>query len=68
MLISTLEKLDWFHLTGLITLVLNGVKMDGCILNENSSVKMLEVTFSSKLDWSSYVISIAKTVSRKMES
>ena len=39
------------------------VKMDGSILEEKSSFKML--TFSSKLDWGSYIISIAKTTSKK---
>ena len=46
LLISMLEKLNWFRLTGLITLIL--------------------LTFSSKLDWGSYIISIAKTVSKKI--
>ena len=40
------------------------VKMDGSVLEEKSSFKMLELTFSSKLDWGSYIISIAK----KLES
>ena len=42
------------------------VKMDGSVLEEKSSFKMLELTFSSKLDWSSYIISIAKTASKKI--
>ena len=33
---------------------------------EKSSFKMLGLTFSSKLDWGSYIISIAKTASRKI--
>ena len=37
--------------------------MDGSVLDETSSFKMLGLTFSSKLDWSSYIISIAKTAS-----
>ena len=41
------------------------VKMGGSILEENSSFKMLRLTFSSKLDWGSYIISIAKTASKK---
>ena len=41
------------------------VKMGGSILDENSSFKMLRLTFSSKVDWGSYIISIAKTVSKK---
>ena len=42
------------------------VKMDGPVLEERSSIKMLELTFSSKLDWGSYIISIAKTASKKI--
>ena len=42
------------------------VKMDGSVLEEKSSFKMLGLTFSSKLDWGSYIISIAKTVSKKI--
>ena len=41
------------------------VKMEGSLLEERSSFKMLGLTFSSKLDWGSYIISIAKTVSKK---
>ena len=41
------------------------VKMDGSVLEEKSSFKMLGLIFSSKLDWVSYVISIAKMVSKK---
>ena len=42
------------------------VKMGGSILEGKSSFKMLGLTFSSKLDWSSYIISIAKTASKKI--
>ena len=42
------------------------VKMNGSVLKENSSFKMVGLTFSSKLDWSSYIIYIAKTVSKKI--
>ena len=35
------------------------VKMDGSVLEEKSSFKMLGFSFSSKLDWGSYIISIA---------
>ena len=54
-------KLNLFHLTGGID-----VKTDGSVLDENSSFKMLWSTFSSKLDWGSYIISIAKTASKKI--
>ena len=40
--------------------------MDEPVLEEKSSFKMLGLTFSSKLDWGSYIISIAKTVSKKI--
>ena len=40
--------------------------MDGSVLEEKSSFKMLGLTFSSKLDWSPYIISIAKTASEKI--
>ena len=42
------------------------VIMDGSVLEEKSSFKMLGLTFSSKLDWGSYIISIAKTASKKI--
>ena len=42
------------------------VKMVGSILEEKSSFKMLGLTFSSKLDLGSYIISIAKTASKKI--
>ena len=43
------------------------VKMDGCVLEEKSSFKMLELTFSSKLDWGSYIAYIDKVPPRKLE-
>ena len=43
------------------------LKMDGSVLEERSSFKMLELTFSSKLDWGSYIISIAKTAFEKLK-
>ena len=51
-------SLVWSTNTGAIN-----VKMDVSVLEEKSSFKM---TFSSKLDWGSYIISIAKTASRKI--
>ena len=42
------------------------VKMGGSILEEKSSFKMLGLTFSSKLDWSYYITSIAKTAFKKI--
>ena len=42
------------------------VKMDVSVLEEKSSLKMLGLTFSSKLNYGSYTISIAKTNSKKM--
>ena len=40
--------------------------MDGSILEEKTSFKMLGLTFSSKLDWGSYIVYIAKTASKKI--
>ena len=42
------------------------VKMDRSVLEEKSSFKVLGLTLSSKLDWGSYIISIAKTASQKI--
>ena len=42
------------------------VKMDGSVLEEKSFFKMLSLTFSSKLDWDSYIVSIAKAASKKI--
>ena len=42
------------------------VKMDGSVLEEKSSFQMLGLMFSSKLDFGSYIISIAKTVSKEI--
>ena len=44
------------------------VKMNGSVLVKKSSFKMLGLTFSSKLDWGSYIISIAKTASKKIRA
>ena len=40
--------------------------MEGSILKEKTSFKMLGCTFSSKLDWGSYIVCIAKTASKKI--
>ena len=52
---------DWSKDTGVVD-----VKMDGSVLGEKSSFKMLWLTFASKVDWGSWSItSIAKTASKK---
>ena len=40
--------------------------MDQSVLEEKLSFKMLGLTFSSRLDWGSYIVSIAKTASKKI--
>ena len=55
---TQLISFDWSNNNGTID-----VKMDGSVLEEKSSFKMLGLTFSSILDWGSYIISIAKTAS-----
>ena len=42
------------------------VKTDGSFLEEKSSFTMLGLTFSFKLDWGYYIISITKTTSKKI--
>ena len=58
-----LVSFDWSNNNGSID-----VKVGGSILEEKSSFKMLGLTFSSKLDWGSYIISIAKTASKNIEA
>ena len=40
--------------------------MDRSVLKEKTSFTMLGLVFSSKLDWGSYIVSIAKTASKKI--
>ena len=42
------------------------VKMDECVPEQKSFFQMLGLSFSSKLDWASYIISITKTSSKKI--
>ena len=42
------------------------VKMHGSVLEKKPYFKMLVLTFFSKLDWGSYIISTAKTASKKI--
>ena len=58
---TQLVSFDWSNNNGSID-----AKMGGSILEEKSSFKMMGLTFSSKLDWGSYIISIAKTASKKI--
>ena len=44
----------------------NAENMNGSVFEEKLSFKILGVTFSSKLDWGTYIISIAKTASKKI--
>ena len=43
------------------------LRNDGSSLEEKLSFKMLWLTFSFKLSWDSYIISITKTASRILE-
>ena len=58
---TQLVSFDWSNNNGSID-----TKMDASAFEEKSSFKMLGLSFSSKLDWGSYIISIAKTASRKI--
>ena len=42
------------------------MKIDGSVLEEKSSFKMLRMFFSSKLDWNSHIISIALIAPKKI--
>ena len=53
---TQLVSFDWSSNNGSID-----VKMDGSVLEEKPSFKMLGFTFSSKLDWGPCIISIART-------
>ena len=53
-----------FHLSNIIDSI--DVKIDGSLLYEKLSFKILGLTFLSKLDCGSYIISIAKTASMKI--
>ena len=63
LLISVLEKIHWFHLIGVITLVLLLWKWMGLLLRKNHLLGA-GLTFSSKLDWGCCIISIAKTAKK----
>ena len=58
---TQLVSFDWSNNNGSID-----VKIEESVLEEKSSFKMLQLTFSFKLDWGSYIIYIAKTASRKI--
>ena len=60
---TQLVSFDWSNNNGSID-----VKMDGSVPEEKSYFKMLGLTFSSKLDWESYIISTAKTASKKIRA
>ena len=58
---TQLASFDRFNNTGVVD-----VKMDGSVLEEKLSFKMVGLTFSSKLDWVSYIISITKSASKEI--
>ena len=58
---TQLVSFDWSNNNGSIA-----VKIDWSVLEEKSSFKMLGLTFFSKLDWGSCIISIAKSESKKI--
>ena len=58
---TQLALFDWSNNNGSLD-----VKMDRSVIEEKPYFKMLGLTFSSKLDWGSCIISIAKTASKKI--
>ena len=59
---TQLVPFDWSNNTGSID-----VKIDGPVLEEKSSFKMLGLIFSSKLDWGSYIYYVAKSTSKNLD-
>ena len=62
-MIENATLFDWPNNSGVID-----VKIDGSVLEEESSFKMLVLFFYSKFDWGSHIIYVAKTASRKIEA
>ena len=60
---TQLVPFGWSKNTGAID-----VNMDGSAREEKTCFKMLGLALSSKLDWGSYIISIAKTASKKIQA
>ena len=58
---TQLVSFDWSNNNGSID-----VKMYGPALEKKSSFKMVWFTFSSKMNWGSYIISIAKNTCKKI--
>ena len=60
---TQLVSFDWSNNSGDID-----VKMSGSVFEKKSYFKMLGLSFSSKLNWGSYIVSIAKTTSKKIRA
>ena len=60
---TQLVSFEWSNNTGSID-----VKVEGSVLEKKSSFNIVKLTFSSKLDRCSYIISIAKTASKKIRA
>ena len=60
-----LEKLNLFHLTSQITVSFY-LSIGGSVLDKEASFQMLGLSLFLKLDWGSYINSIAKTASEKI--
>ena len=59
---TQLVSFDWHNTCSI------DVKIDGSILEKKSFFEMLGLTFSSKLNWGSFIISFAKTTSKNIEA
>ena len=65
LLISMLEKLIWLDQSN--NTVAIAVKMDGSVIEEKSSFKMLWLNFSSKLNWAVKLFLLLKLPPRKLK-
>ena len=67
LLMSMLEKVKLPPLTGLITLGLL-IWKSMSVFEEKAFLKLLGLLFSSILNWYSYIVSVAKNASKKIEA
>ena len=58
---TELLSFDWLPNSGVID-----IKMDKAVLEEKSSFHLPGITFTSKLDWGSYIVSISKATTNKI--
>ena len=66
LLVSMLERLSLFCSTGLTTLVLLMRKWMGLFFRKKTSFEISKLSFSSGMNWGSYIISVTKFAFKKI--